>query len=82
VPGKVGRCPYDPGDMLKLYIYGYFNRIRSSRRLEKESRRNLEVIWFLKRLSPDDKTICNFRHDNPKAIKKVFLEFTKMCFDA
>jgi transposase len=81
VPGNLGRCPYDPADMLKLYIYGYFNRIRSSRRLEKESQRNLELIWLLKRLTPDDKTICNFRHDNRKVMKGVFREFVRMCDD-
>ena len=67
-----GRPAYHPKDLLKLYIYGYMNSIRSSRKLEKESRINIEVIWLLKGLSPDHNTISNFRRDNPKAIKKVF----------
>jgi transposase len=74
-----GRPPYDPKDLLKLYIYGYINRIRSSRRLEKESGRNLEAIWLLQKLSPDHKTIANFRRDNAKALKGVFRTFVKMC---
>jgi len=76
---KTGRPPYDPKDILKLYVYGYLNRIRSSRRLEAESKRNLEVLWLLRKLSPDHKTICDFRKDNPKALKNVFLDFTKLC---
>lgn len=67
-----GRPAYHPKDLLKLFIYGYLNRIRSSRELEKETKRNIEVIWLLKTLSPDHNTIANFRRDNPKAIKKVF----------
>ena len=67
-----GRPAYHPTDLLKLFIYGYLNKIRSSRGLEKETRRNIEMIWLLKGLSPDHNTINNFRKDNPKAIKKVF----------
>ena len=67
-----GRPAYHPSDLLKLYIYGYLNKIRSSRDLEKECKRNIEVIWLLKGLEPDHNTISNFRKDNPKAIKKVF----------
>jgi len=67
-----GRPAYHPKDLLKLYIYGYLNKIRSSRDLEKESKRNIEVMWLLKGLQPDHNTISNFRRDNPKAIKKVF----------
>ena len=67
-----GRPAYHPKDMLKLYLYGYMNRVRSSRELEKETRRNIEVMWLLKGLSPDHNTISNFRRDNPNAIKKVF----------
>jgi transposase len=67
-----GRPAYHPADMLKLYIYGYLNKIRSSRDLEKECKRNIEVMWLLKCLQPDHNTISNFRRDNPKAIKKVF----------
>ena len=73
-----GRPAYHPADLLKLYIYGYLNRVRSSRCLEKECRRNIEVIWLLKNLSPDHNTISNFRSDNPKAIKKVFKETVKI----
>ena len=67
-----GRPAYHPKDLLKLYIYGYLNSIRSSRRLEKESKRNIEVMWLIKGLKPDHNTISNFRRDNPKSIKKVF----------
>jgi len=67
-----GRPAYHPKDLLKLYLYGYLNRIRSSRQLEKATQINIEVIWLLKGLSPDHNTISNFRRDNPKAIKKVF----------
>ena len=67
-----GRPPYHPKDLLKLYLYGYLNRIRSSRQLEKECQRNLEVMWLMKGLIPDHNTIANFRKDNPKAILKVF----------
>ena len=67
-----GRPAYHPKDLLKLFIYGYLNKIRSSRGLEKETQRNIEMIWLLKGLSPDHNTINNFRKDNPKAIKKVF----------
>jgi len=70
--GENGRPAYHPKDMLKLYIYGYLNKVRSSRDLEKETKRNIEVIWLLKGLSPDHNTISNFRRDNAKAIKKVF----------
>jgi transposase len=67
-----GRPAYQPSDLLRLYIYGYLNKIRSSRDLEKECKRNIEVMWLLKSLQPDHNTISNFRRDNPKAIKKVF----------
>jgi transposase len=67
-----GRPAYHPKDLLKLFIYGYLNKIRSSRDLEKECKRNIEVMWLLKCLKPDHNTIANFRRDNPKAIKKVF----------
>lgn len=73
-----GRPAYHPSDLLKLYIYGYLNRIRSSRQLEKECKRNIEVIWLLKSLRPDHNTIANFRRDNPKAIKKVFRETVRI----
>jgi transposase len=67
-----GRPAYHPTDLLKLFIYGYLNKVRSSRDLEKECKRNIEVMWLLKCLKPDHNTISNFRRDNPKAIKKVF----------
>lgn len=67
-----GRPSYDPKDLLKLFLYGYLNRIRSSRALEKECYRNIEVMWLLKDLAPDHNTISNFRRDNPVAIKKLF----------
>ncbi|SHG07855.1 Transposase [Mariniphaga anaerophila] len=73
-----GRPAYHPSDLLKLYIYGYMNRVRSSRQLEKESKRNIEVMWLLKNLQPDHNTISNFRRDNPKAIKRVFRETVRI----
>lgn len=76
---ETGRPPYNPKDLLKLYLYGYINGIRSSRKLEKECHRNLEVMWLLKRLTPDHKTIANFRKDNKEEIPKVFREFTLLC---
>jgi len=77
---KTNGCKsFDPRMMLNLYIYGYLNRIRSSRRLEVETRRNVEVMWLMDGLTPDDKTICNFRKDNAAVLKKVFREFSKLC---
>ena len=67
-----GRPAYHPADLLKLFIYGYMNRIRSSRHLEKECKRNIELMWLMRGLAPDHNTIANFRKDNPKAIRKVF----------
>jgi transposase len=67
-----GRPPYDPADLLKLYIYGYMNRMRSSRQLERECGRNIGVIWLLGNLKPDHNTIARFRKQNPKALKRVF----------
>lgn len=74
-----GRKPYSPGDLLKLYIYGHLNRIRSSRTLETATQRNIEVMWLLCRLSPDFKTIADFRKDNHKGLKKVLREFILLC---
>jgi transposase len=74
-----GRPGYHPATMLKLYIYGDLNRIQSSRRLEKESHRNVELMWLLERLKPDFKTIANFRKDNGKGIKNVCREFVDLC---
>jgi transposase len=74
-----GRPPYNPADLLKLYIYGYLNRVRTSRLLERECKRNLEMIWLLNELTPDHNTIANFRRDNAKAIKLVFRKMVTMC---
>ena len=74
-----GRPGYAPGDLLKLYLYGYLNRVRSSRRLEAECHRNVEVIWLLRTLKPDFKTIADFRSANRAAFKKVFREFVILC---
>ena len=74
-PEETGRPGYAPGDLLKLYIYGYLNRVRSSRRLEAECHRNIEVIWLLRTLKPDFKTIADFRADNRKAFRAVFRQF-------
>jgi len=74
-----GRPPYNPVDLLKLFIYGYINKIRSSRLLEKECKRNVEVMWLLNELIPDHNTIANFRRDNVKAIKLVFRKMVTMC---
>jgi transposase len=79
VPEERGRPPYHPGDMLKLYVYGYLNRVRSSRRLEREAQRNVEVMWLLGKLAPDFKTIADFRRDNGRPILAVFREFTVLC---
>lgn len=78
-PSAEGRPPYDPRDLLKLYIYGYCNAVRSSRRLEKEAKRNLELMWLLNKLTPDFRTIADFRKDNRKALKEVFREFNRLC---
>ena len=76
---RAGRPGHDPADLLKLHLYGYLNRIRSSRRLEAETHRNLEVIWLLRRLRPDFKTIADFRRDNREAFRQVFREFVRLC---
>jgi len=77
--GGKGRPPYNPATMLKIYIYGYLNRIRSSRKLESECKRNTELIWLTCRLAPDFKTIADFRKDNRNGIKRIFREFLKLC---
>jgi transposase len=78
-PAKTGRPAYHPAVLLKLYIYGYLNRIQSSRRLEREAQRNVELMWLTGRLAPDFKTIANFRKDNGKAIGKVCRQFVVLC---
>jgi len=79
VPADTGRPGYDPGDLLRLYLYGYLHRIRSSRRLEQETHRNVEVMWLVQRLTPDFKTIADFRRDHPEALKGVCREFILLC---
>ena len=75
----MGRPGYAPGDLLKLYIYGYLNRVRSSRRLETGCHRNIEVLWLLRTLKPDFKTIADFRRDNRAAFRAVFRQFVLLC---
>jgi transposase len=78
-PKATGRPAYHPATLLKIYIYGYLNRIQSSRRLEREAQRNLELIWLARRLRPDFKTIADFRKDNGPAIRRVCGEFIALC---
>jgi transposase len=78
-PEARGRPPYHPGDLLRLYLYGYLFAIRSSRALEREANRNLEVIWLLKHLAPDFKTIADFRKANGKAIRNLCRDFIQFC---
>ena len=78
-PAATGRPAYHPAVLLKLYIYGYLNRIPSSRRLEREAQRNVELMWLTGRLMPDHKTIANFRKDNGPAIRKVCRQFVVVC---
>jgi transposase len=81
VPAAEGRPGYNPRDLLALFIYGYLNRTRSSRRLEAETHRNLEVIWLMRKLRPDHKTIAQFRRVHGEALKRVCREFTLLCKD-
>ena len=78
-PKETGRPAYHPSTLLKLYIYGYLNRVQSSRRLEREAQRNVELMWLTERLSPDHKTIADFRKDNSKALRGVCREFVVLC---
>jgi transposase len=78
-PKSTGRPAYPPADLLKLYLYGYLNRVRSSRALELETHRNIEVMWLLKRLTPDHKTIADFRKDNLEPLQAVCRAFTRFC---
>src|SRR5213078_2913345 len=78
-PEATGRPSYHPSVLLKLYIYGYLNRVQSSRRLEREAARNVEVMWLLGRLVPDHKTIADFRKDNGRAIRQVCARFVALC---
>jgi transposase len=79
IPADTERPSYKPSDLLKLYVYGYLNQVRSSRKLEKECHRNIEVMWLLKKLAPDFKTIADFRKNNVECIKGVFKEFVYLC---
>src|ERR1700676_155334 len=78
-PAATGRPSYHPSVLLKLYIYGYLNLVQSSRRLEREAGRNVEVMWLLGRLVPDHKTVADFRKDNGRAIRKVCARFVELC---
>ena len=80
-PAATGRPAYHPSILLKLYIYGYLNRVQSSRRLEREAGRNVELMWLLSRLAPDHKTIADFRKDNGQALRKVCARFIELCRD-
>lgn len=82
VTQDTGRKPYHPADLLKLYTYGYLNQVRSTRRLEKECHRNIEVLWLMKRLAPDFKTIANFRQQNRVAIGQACRAFIQFCREA
>ena len=78
-PATTGRPAYAPADLLKLYMYGYLYRLRSSRRLEQETHRNVELMWLLKKLCPDHKTIADFRKHNLQPLRQVCREFTVLC---
>src|SRR4026207_1818924 len=78
-PAATGRPSYHPAVLLKIYLYGYLNRIQSSRRLERGARRNVELMWLTGRLSPDFKTIADFRRDNGKGIRNACRRFVVLC---
>jgi len=78
-PKETGRPPYDPRDLLKLYIYGYLNRVRTSRMLERECGRNVELMWLMGKLGPDFKTIADFRRENRQCFRGVFRQFVMLC---
>src|SRR6202022_4851040 len=80
-PEVTGRPAYHPGSLLKIYIYGYLNRIQSRRRLERETQRNVELMWLTGRLAPDFKTIADFRRDNSTGIRNVCRRFILLCRD-
>jgi transposase len=79
IPAATGRPSYHPSALLKIYLYGYLNRIQSSRRLERETQRNVELMWLTGRLAPDFKTIADFRRDNGRAIRNVCRQFIVLC---
>src|SRR5687767_2668141 len=78
-PASTGRPSYHPGVLLKIYIYGYLNRVQSSRRLERECQRNVELMWLTGRLAPDFKTIADFRRDSGKGIRNACRQFVMIC---
>jgi transposase len=78
-PNDTGRPAYHPSTLLKIYVYGYLNRVQSTRRLEREAQRNVELMWLTRRLSPDVKTIADFRRHNGQAIRLVCREFVMLC---
>src|SRR5258708_3581272 len=78
-PAATGRPGYHPSTLLKIYLYGYLNRLQSSRRLEREAQRNIELMWLVGRLAPDFKTIADFRKDNGAAIRAVCRQFVELC---
>jgi transposase len=78
-PAVTGRPAYHPSTLLKIYLYGYLNRVQSSRRLEREAQRNIELMWLTGRLAPDFKTIADFRKDNGAAIQSVCRQFVELC---
>ena len=78
-PEATGRPAYHPATLLKIYVYGYLNRVQSSRRLERECQRNVELVWLTGRLMPDFETIADFRKDNGEAIRRVCREFVLLC---
>src|SRR5471030_60388 len=78
-PAATGRPAYHPATLLKIYLYGYLNRVQSSRRLEREAQRNIELMWLTGRLAPDFKTIADFRRDNGAAIRAVCGQFVELC---
>ena len=80
-PAATGRPAYHPAVLLKIYLYGYLNRIPSSRRLEREAQRNVELMWLTGRLAPDFKTIADFRHDNSVGIRNACRRFVQLCRD-
>lgn len=80
-PATTGRPAYHPATLLKLYLYGYLNRVQSSRRLEREAKRNVEVMWLTGRLAPDFKRIADFRKNNGPAIQAVCAKFVEVCVD-
>src|SRR6202043_1790993 len=78
-PEATGRPSYHPGTLLKIYLYGYLNQVQSSRRLEREAQRNIELMWLTGKLAPDFKTIADFRRDNGEALRATCRSFVMLC---